>query len=355
MQADGPDLRLLGDLHVLEAPKSRSAALGSLAVHALLLLAGFAIPWSAPAVIEVRSPLARSEPITLVAPPKLTQTAPSASEPAKQLTLEGLLAKRDVPPTPKTPAMTAPAAPRRFEAPSRPAPEAPKPTIEAPKIAIGPQEQGELLARNLPPVGVPNVPTPPVQPPQIQAEEKPKLAFQKPGAEIGTRNNTGAAQAKVPMPARSSIEDMMRNPSRGGGGGLTVGDIGEGVGGLGDAINNPTAPLRNGSSLELLSDPQGVDFKPYLIRILSMVRRNWLAVIPESARLGRRGKVQVQFAIDRSGSVPKLVIAWPSGTEALDRAAVAGVSASNPFPPLPDEFKGQQIRLQFTFLYNMAR
>ncbi|MEZ5355006.1 MAG: energy transducer TonB [Bryobacteraceae bacterium] len=92
-----------------------------------------------------------------------------------------------------------------------------------------------------------------------------------------------------------------------------------------------------------------------MIRILSTVRRNWVAVIPESARLGRRGKVLIQFAISKDGAVPKLVIASPSGTEALDRAAVAGISASNPFPPLPDEFKGQQIRLQFTFLYNAGR
>ena len=97
----------------------------------------------------------------------------------------------------------------------------------------------------------------------------------------------------------------------------------------------------------------GVDFKPYLIRILAAVKRNWLAVVPESARLGRIGRVQIQFAIARDGSVPKLVIAMESGTEALDRAAVAGVSASTPFPPLPSEFKGNQVRLQFTFSYNI--
>ena len=59
--------------------------------------------------------------------------------------------------------------------------------------------------------------------------------------------------------------------------------------------------------------------------------------------------------IDRHGGVPKLVIATSSGTEAFDRAAVAGVSASNPFPPLPAEFKGDQIRLQLAFSYNAPR
>ena len=122
---------------------------------------------------------------------------------------------------------------------------------------------------------------------------------------------------------------------------------------LGDQLRRPSSPGKTASSLELLSDPMGVDFKPYLIRILATVRRNWFAVIPESVRLGRRGKVTLQFAIDRSGGVPKLVIATPSGAESLDRAAVAGISASVPFPPLPKEFPGQQIRLRFAFQYNM--
>jgi TonB family protein len=77
--------------------------------------------------------------------------------------------------------------------------------------------------------------------------------------------------------------------------------------------------------------------------------------MPESAKLGRRGRVIIQFSIAKDGRVPKLVIVGHSGTDALDRAAVAGISASNPFPPLPSEFAGGQVRLQFTFAYNMPR
>jgi TonB family protein len=113
-------------------------------------------------------------------------------------------------------------------------------------------------------------------------------------------------------------------------------------------------PGKLGSSIELMSDPMGVDFWPYLVKVLAAVRRNWYAVIPESARLGRTGRVIIQFAINRDGSVPKLVIAMPSGAEPLDRAAVAGISASNPFPPLPSDFKGSQIRLQFAFTYTIS-
>jgi TonB family protein len=118
-------------------------------------------------------------------------------------------------------------------------------------------------------------------------------------------------------------------------------------------MRQPQAPGTPGSSLELLSDPLGVDFKPYLIQILARVRKNWFAIIPESARMGNKGVVLLQFIIDREGSVPKVVIAMPSGSDSLDRAAVASISASNPFPPLPKDFRGKEVRLQFSFKYNV--
>jgi TonB family protein len=105
--------------------------------------------------------------------------------------------------------------------------------------------------------------------------------------------------------------------------------------------------------MQLLSDPQGVDFKPYLLQVLARVRQNWMAIVPDSARMGRRGLVLIQFSIDRRGGVPKLVIASTSGIAAFDRAAVAGISASGPFPPLPAAYKGDQIRLQMSFSYNL--
>ena len=121
------------------------------------------------------------------------------------------------------------------------------------------------------------------------------------------------------------------------------------------SINSAPSPGRPGSNLQLLSDSRGVDFRPYLQHILATVRRNWLATLPESARFGQRGRVLIQFAIDRTGAVPKLVIADSAGIQALDLAAVAAVSASYPFPPLPSDYKGDQIRLQFAFSYNMPR
>jgi TonB family protein len=159
------------------------------------------------------------------------------------------------------------------------------------------------------------------------------------------------------VPPKAGVEEAVRSVTRGGGGrGLIVGDTGGGGGGgLSEAISQDPSSKRAASTLELISDPQGIDFRPYLIQVLAAVKRNWQSVTPESARLGLQGRTVVQFSINKSGSVPKLVIAMPSGRDTLDRAAVAGISASNPFPPLPTEFRGAEIRLQLVFSYNMPR
>jgi len=64
--------------------------------------------------------------------------------------------------------------------------------------------------------------------------------------------------------------------------------------------------------------------------------------------------VAIQFAIAKNGEVTKVVFATQSGVDSLDRAAVASISMSNPFPPLPAEYRGSVARLQFTFAYNVA-
>ena len=58
-------------------------------------------------------------------------------------------------------------------------------------------------------------------------------------------------------------------------------------------------------NLEVLSDTQGVDFGPYLERVLQAVRMNWYNIIPEEARppLMKKGKVAIEFAIIKDGKV----------------------------------------------------
>lgn len=320
-----------------DARRRRMSGLISLVLHALVILLGPAILSTTHSPADQAREAARlREAAKLIAPLReFTQKEPTKGPISKEIDAESLRA-RLLSPAP------APSPPRRFEPPrsSSAAPPAPVALPEPPKIeALDPA--GPQLAQGI------LTPLPP-PPPQAQPVEKPKLAFEKPGAPSGAPQ--GAARLAPPS---SSIDEIARGLARQRpGGGIIVGDIEGSPGGIG-GIGAPQAPPRQGSTLELLSDPMGVDFRPYLLRILTTVRRNWQAVIPESVRYGQRGRVVIQFAIRKDGQVPKLVIAMSSGADALDRAAVAGISASNPFPPLPSEFKGDQIRVQFSFLYNM--
>jgi TonB family protein len=103
----------------------------------------------------------------------------------------------------------------------------------------------------------------------------------------------------------------------------------------------------------ILSDTKGYDFGPYMNQVVNRVRVNWYSLIPEIARLGKRGKVVIIFTITKNGTIANLRQAANSGTEALDRAAYGAITASNPFAQLPVNFDGDHLDLQFTFLYNI--
>jgi TonB family protein len=190
------------------------------------------------------------------------------------------------------------------------------------------------------------------QPPQIQATEQ-KPVFETPSAPPVV----APGQSRLPIPD-TSVAGAVRQAIRSGGSGtgMVVGDpsVG-GPGGAGAGLNLPPSPASRPSNIQLLSDPLGVDFRPYLTQILTIVRRNWFSVMPESAKLGLSGRVGVLFAIAKSGNVTKANFASQSGARALDQAAIAAISMSNPFPPLPGEFKGDRIVLQFNFAYNIPK
>jgi TonB family protein len=277
--------------------------------------------------------------VHLVLPQDLTQKEPNKGKLAKEINVEDLKPK---PPTPKR-LPPAPAV-RAFKPPNPQAPGPPQPA--PPRVVEPPKIETPVTAQNAPPLPPALVGTPKAPTTQIQPVEQPKLAFETPG-QNGPSEYKG--QAKL-TPPKASVQDAIRDIVRGGGGqGSSELDRPPD---LPESMRSPAQPGVRPELPQLLSDPMGVDFRPYLLQILSVVRKNWFAVIPESARFGNRGVVELQFIIDRNGDVPKLVIATPSGSEALDKAAVAAVSASVRFPPLPNEFKGQQIRLQFSFKYN---
>ncbi len=314
------------------------AAIGSVLFHLAIIVFLIALPPigdnpSPPAPVDVRKA------VHLIAPKfyEPTQTAPNKGKVTRELDVRSSAPA----PQPQAPRMKAPApspGPVAQAPPPAPAPPpTPVPRIEPPQIEA-----------SAPPPTPPmtNSPTPAPPPP---AKEKPKMAFESVGA--SPKSGPPNPNSQVPLP-KSSVQELAQSAARPGDSGVIVGDVGDDLSSL-PSLSQPEAPVRTGSNLQLLSDSKGVDFKPYLVQVLAAVRRNWLAVYPQSAKMGRRGRVLIQFIIDRGGGVPKLVIADASGTEAFDRAAVSGISASYPFPPLPREYKGDQIRLQLTFSYNM--
>jgi TonB family protein len=81
---------------------------------------------------------------------------------------------------------------------------------------------------------------------------------------------------------------------------------------------------------------------------------NWYSLIPEAARLRQvRGRVVIIFTITKNGNVEGQRIVANSEYQSLDNAAIGSIMASNPFPRIPDDFEGNSLVLQFTFLYNM--
>jgi TonB family protein len=149
------------------------------------------------------------------------------------------------------------------------------------------------------------------------------------------------------------LEDSVRGALRKG--------VGGGSGEFGDALP-PTGPGGSGGTgrgfvggtVQILTPTEGVDFTTYVARMLASVRRNWYAVIPESARMGERGIVILDFSVQRNGNVPwgQPDMARSSGREPLDRAAMSAIRASSPFEPLPAAFSGPEVRFRFIFLYN---
>jgi len=337
------------ELHLLTEwgdPASRGrkgvAGIASIAVHVaglalIALLPGsfLAAPPEPTRAAPIVTPLV--EPLT-----EFTQPAPNKGKIAKEIDMAALQPRPTIQVPRGAPSTTQPMARRPAAVPTAPAPAAaPAAMAEPPKTeALKEPPRIELPAAN--PVALPPL-----------TVARPKLALENVG---GPPQGVTPGAGKLAIP-NTSVAEAIRQNSRPGAasGGLMVGDPGAGSGGVGEGINLAASPGAQASALELKSDPMGVDFRPYMTQILATIRRNWYAVMPESVKQGRRGKVGVLFAIAKSGTVSKVTWAFQSGADALDRAAVSAISASNPFPPLPGEFKGDRIVLQLNFAYNVPR
>src|SRR5229473_4107763 len=216
---------------------------------------------------------------------------------------------------------------------------------------LDPKELRKILAT--PPPGRPGMTGPAAAQPQ-PAQPSPGVAQNQPAPQSQPQQAPNPQISQLQVPAKPNVTNDFRkyaNPmsagsvineatraaaaTRGAGQQGSGGDFGLGTGAHGRQLG----------ALEILSDTQGVDFGPYLQRILQEVKANWDRLIPESAEM-TKGKLSIEFAITKDGQVAGMKLVATSGDPPLDRAAWCGITASNPFPPLPTDFKGPYLALR---------
>jgi TonB family protein len=308
------------DLHLLtdwsepgrDVRQRRSAVL-SLLTHAAAILF---VLWMPETFMQPAAPKPQESIVTpLVLPPMaLTQRAPNPNNVIREMRSPDL--------TPRVHAPKGPSPEPQAAAPHKSMPAAPPP----------------------PPKAAPQTPLP--EPPKMEiAATEPKLVLPAP------------PQAPPPKPP-SAFEDV-RSPNAASGvrplDAPTVEATVHGtLSGHGTISSQGTAPFASsGDELpKLLSDPKGVDFKPYLAQVLSSVKRAWYTILP---RNGHRGYVSVQFIIQRDGRVSKVVYAEQTGDPSLDNTAVMAISQAGPFGPLPVQYTAGEIHVQMNFAYNQPR
>jgi hypothetical protein len=236
---------------------------------------------------------------------------------------------------------------------TRPVPPVPKVHVDprvlrevAPPVIPTPVPQPEHPVKELPSAPIPKQN-------DVPPDTQPRLDAPKPGLRLEAPD-TPQPKAKLQLPTDhspgQSLQDILKGSRPSGprpiaSGGQLPGGSARGGGGGGTAYGG----------IEMLTPDEGVDFNSYLQRVYVTVKRNWFSVMPGSVELGEKGIVYLTFRINRDGSVPsdEPIIERNSGKEPLDRAAFSSVRASNPFEPLPSQFKGPYIELRYRYYYNI--
>lgn len=91
-------------------------------------------------------------------------------------------------------------------------------------------------------------------------------------------------------------------------------------------------------------------FGPYMRELQRRVKLNWAPPKAEEST-----HVTTIFKISKNGKVSALKIMKSSGYTEMDKAAIEAVKKASPFRPLPSEFEGNYVDIQFTFDYNVHK
>lgn len=114
----------------------------------------------------------------------------------------------------------------------------------------------------------------------------------------------------------------------------------------GGNAGNPGPGNPNGApGIDALKEP---DFGPYMSELQRRIKRNW-----NPPRGNESKRVILIFKISRDGRLISLRVKQSSGNPEADSAAKAAVELAAPFRPLPPEYRGNSVDIDFTFDYNV--
>lgn len=100
------------------------------------------------------------------------------------------------------------------------------------------------------------------------------------------------------------------------------------------------------SSMEL--DIEEFPFVYYLNVMRNKISSNW--VPPRTQASGKESiTTRIHFVVQRGGQVTRVVVEETSGVPFFDQSALRAVYASDPLPPLPEEFSDSELGVHFLF------
>jgi len=102
-------------------------------------------------------------------------------------------------------------------------------------------------------------------------------------------------------------------------------------------------------NITVSSNTNEADFGPYMRELQLRIKQNW-----DAPKLPESNHTILIFKINKNGYLSAIRVFKSSGNKYFDDATLAAVYKTAPFLPLPYNFKGGSIDIQFTFDYNFS-
>lgn len=250
-----------------------------------------------------------------------------------------------------------------------PGPKAPKVAQKSPQKHTVTKPQKQITPRNIfksmmqpkpapearpqPPSARPSLKPPSIPRPTMKPTSPFSIPVPKANAPTGRSYSTGPIGGHGSSSAGGSSSSGSRGSGRyapvpslaptGGGGGSSGSRMSKGGSGYG----NPGNPGGGGGApgIDSVREP---DFGPYMRELQRRIKMNW-----EPPKGNESKRVVLLFKIARDGRLLSVRVFKSSGIPNADKAALSAVELTAPFRPLPTDFKGASIDIQFTFDYNV--